>query len=363
MPTMLGNRSNRNLEDAPELYDESLGYDDETGIKFAPGLTAIDRTRATIIYRLFNELWGLCIVTGDPGTGKDTFCNYITYLIKTYFSWKRILRDERPRALYGPYAGLFTEELIIKDLKSMKRIAKGKKPTEAEEAEMDRSIDDWLKGAGEVLMKNSVVYLTEYWKYCGRLESTSPMCKTMGGIHRLGRHLDCLVFGSVQDPQDLARQQSLRWVNWQVVCTKSSFNITGFNYYVYKMKYDKRVDKLLPTPVNQRPFRISLDAGRPRKELGDGKIVIRKPDYQPENEEEKIILDVIKSGLNVYEDIVELLTTQGDFTEKEVGDTIKKLGLKLPGFRPKMVLDYPCYFKIYNSKSAVALSSNIKFEE
>ncbi len=356
-------RVSRNTEDAPELYDESLGYDDETGIKFAPGLSPLDRKRATLLYRLFNELWGLCIVTGDPGTGKDTFCNYITHRIKTYFTWKKILRDERPRALYGPYAGLFNEDMLLKDIKSMKRISKGQKVTPEEEAQMDHQIDDWLHGAGEVKLKNSVLYLSEYWKNCGRLESTSPMCKTMGGIHRLGRHLDCLVFGSVQDPQDLARQQSLRWVNWQVYCRKSTNNITGFNYYVYKMKWDKRRDTLTPMPLNQIPFLIPLDAGIPRSYLGDGKIKIRRPDYVPENDYEYNILEVIKSGVDVYEDIVALLTKEEVMNESDISNTVKKLGLKIPGYRPKMVLDYPCDFKTYNSKSAVALKTSIKFGE
>ena len=355
-------RTIRNTEDARELYDESLGYDDETGIKFAPGLSPLDRKRATLLYRLFNELWGLCIVTGDPGTGKDTFCNYITHRIKTYFPWKKILRDERPRPLYGPYAGLFDDNMLVKDIKAMTRISKGK-ITPEEENLLDRKIDDWLHGAGEVLLKNSVLYLSEYWKTCGRLESTSPMCKTIGGIHRLGRHLDCLVFGSVQDPQDLARQQSLRWVNWQVYCRKSSQNITGFNYYVYKMKWDKRRDTLTPMPLNQIPFLIPLDAGVPRKELGDGIIRIRRGDYVPENDHEYNVLEVIKSGVNVYEDIVNLLVQEKVMSQQEIGDTVKKLGLKIPGYRPKMVLDYPCYFKIYNSKSAVALNTSVKFEE
>ena len=61
---MTSDRMDRNLQDSPELFDESAGYDDETGIRFAPGLTALDRRRATLLYRLFNELWGLCIVKG-----------------------------------------------------------------------------------------------------------------------------------------------------------------------------------------------------------------------------------------------------------------------------------------------------------
>jgi hypothetical protein len=349
-----------NTIDKPELYDQSRGYDDETGIRFRPGLSDLEKKRATIIYRLFNELWGLCIVTGDPGTGKDAFLNYITYKIKTWFPHKRILRDERPRELYGSYDGVFDEEIIYNDIKSMKRISKGEKLSEEELQSQEKAIDDWLKGAGEVKLKNSVLYLTEYWKYCYNRENTSPMNKTMGGIHKVARHLDCLVFGSVQNPLELDRYTSLPWVNWQVICTKSSANITGFTYFVYKVKYDKRKHVLNPQGT---PFPIPVDMGLPRSELGDGKIIIKRRDYIPENEEERVVLEVIKAGVNIYEDIVSILTQESEMEENEISDTIKKLGLKLPGFRPKMVLDYPCYFKLYNSKSAVALNTSIRFED
>src|SRR3972149_749886 len=101
-----------------ELFDESAGYDDESGIRFAPDLTALDRRRATLLYRLFTPprevtgLWGLCVVHGPPGSGKDCFGNYLSYTVKRYFPWKRVLRDEPPRDLYGSYGGMFNEQVL-----------------------------------------------------------------------------------------------------------------------------------------------------------------------------------------------------------------------------------------------------------
>jgi hypothetical protein len=350
-----------------ELFDESQGYDDEAGIRFAPDLSPLDRRRATLLYRLFTPprevtgLWGLCVVYGAPGTGKDLFGNYLTINIKRYFPWKRILRDEPPRDLYGPYGGLFNEQALHDDFAKMRAAGKGLKLAELD-AVLEKAADDWLKGAGEVLLKNSVLYKSEFWKDCYKREPHNPMNKTMGAIHKVYRHLDCLVLGTVQTVDDLDRFTAKPYINWRVTCTKSASNPTGFVYYVQRVVYDKRKDVLVPLG---QPFPMPVDAGRPRSELGDGRIRItdRGWRYMPETEEERVVLEVLKSGIGVYEDIVDLLETEGDMSEREVSDTIKALGLKLPGKRPKMVLDFPCYYKIYNSKSAPQLKTNVKVLE
>lgn len=355
MVQMLG----RNRQDAPEMFDESAGYDDDTGIRFAPGLTSEERKQATILFRLFNELWGVCLIVGDPGTGKDLFGNYLAWKIKRFFPWKRILRDERPRALFGSYAGLFNESVIQSDLTNMRAIAKGLKITEVDGV-MEKFADDWIKGAGEVMLKNSLLYLTEFWRYCYNREPHNPMNKTMGAIHKTKRHLDCLVVGTGQLSTELDKKTCLPWIDWQVTCTRSATNVTGFVYFVQKVKYDRRMDMLVPLG---RPFPIAFDAGKPRSELGDGKIVIKRPNYQPETEEERIVLDVLKAGVDVYENIVNLLDTEGDMSEREILDTLKGLALKLPNRRPKMVIDYSCWFKLYNSKSAPQLKSAVRVED
>jgi hypothetical protein len=343
------------VSDNTELFDESTGYDDETGVRLAPGLTDDERKQATILYRLFNELWGVCVVKGDPGTGKDLFGNYISHKIKRYFPWKRVLRDERPRRLFGSYAGLFNEEVIQSDLTKMRAIASGTRVTELD-AVMEKAADDWVKGSGEVLLKNSLLYLTEYWRYCYNREPHSPMNKTMGAIQKVKRHLDCLVIGTTQLVEELDRKTAKTWIDWEVTCTRSVTNKTGFAYYVQKVKYDRRLDMLIPIG---RPFPISFDAGRPRAELGDGRIHVRKMWYTPETEEERIVLDILKSGLDTYDGIVDLLESDGDMCESEVLDTLKELKFR----KHKRAIDYPCFFGLYNSKSAPQIKSSLKVEE
>lgn len=348
---------NKTKANESDLFDNSAGYDDDRGIRFAPDLTEEERHQATSLYRLFNGLWGLCTVKGDPGTGKDLFGNYITYKLKRFFPHKRMVRDEKPRNLFGAYDGLFDEQVIIDDLKQMKEIAKGTRQSkDEEEVKLEQAADDWVQGAGQVLLKNSILYLTEFWRYCYNREPHNPMNKTMGAIHKVKRHLDCLIIGTTQLTEDLDRKTCLPWIDWQVTCTRSRINKTTFTYFVQKVKYDRRLSILMPIG---KPFPIRFDAGKPRSDMGNGLITILKPKYLPESEEERIILDLIKEGYNKYESILEFLYEHGDMTEYEILETLKNLS-----FIPrKHVIDYPCYFRLYNSKSAPQVKTSLKLTE
>jgi len=344
----------RNKSLDPDLFDESSGYDDETGVRFAEGLTAEERHQATTLYRLFNELWGVCLVVGDPGTGKDLFGNYIAYKIKRFFPWKRIMRDEKPRRLFGEYAGLFNEQVLCDDLSRMRDLSKGLGVV-AMDAALEKAADDWVTSTGQVLLKNSLLYLTEYWRYCYNREPHNPMNKTMGGIHKEKRHLDCLILGTGQLETELDKKTCLPWVDWKVTCTRSATNPTGFVYFVQKVKYDRRRDELVP--IGQ-PFPIAFDAGSPRTYLGDGKIVLKRTSYRPETEEERIVLDVIKAGVDTYEGIVDVLEEYGDMSKQEVLTTLKELKFR----KRKRAVDYPCDFGLYNSKSAPQFKTSLRVD-
>lgn len=299
-------------------------------------------------------------MAGDPGSGKDTFGNYITNRMKVYFPWKRLLRDEKPRPLFGSYDGLFNEEVLHEDLAKMKEVAVGLRVTQIGGA-MERAADRWVSSKGTVLLENSVLYLTEYWKYCSRREPHNPMNKTLGAIHKEKRHINTLIVGTTQLVSELDRKTCLPWVDWRTTCTRSRINKTRFTYFIERVKYDKRMDILIPI---SKPFSISIDAGKPRSYLGDGKITI-KPDrlsdegellYAPETEEERIVLDVLMAGVDAYEDIINLLEKEGDMSEWETLATLKDLKFK----KNKRVIDYPCDFGLFNSKSAPNIKSSLK---
>jgi len=339
-----------------ELFDKTAGYEDDIGIKVAKGLTEQEQQQAGILYRLFNELWGVCVVVGDPGTGKDTFGNYLSYILKRYFPDKRILRDERPRELFGNYAGLFNDRVLSEDLAKMREVAKGAGATKIDGV-LEKAADEWVSTKGIVLLKNSILYLSEYWRYCYNREPHNPMNKTMGAIHKVKRHLNTLIIGTVQLTTELDRKTCLPWIDWRVACTRSRRDSTRYTYFIEKVRYDRRVNKLISA---SKPLAIPIDAGKPRSFIGDGKVIIKKPDYEPETEEERIVLDVIKAGADNYEELVEFLETEGDMLEAETLATLKQLCLKLPGQRPKFAIWYPCYYFLFNSRSAPQIKTSLK---
>jgi len=337
------------------LFDESAGYDEEVAVKLPPSLNSEEKEQARQLYRLFNELWGLCVVTGDRGTGKDLFGNYLSWKIKRYFPWKRILRDEKPRRLFGEYAGLFNDRVIASDLAGMREMVRGIGIARLD-AVLEKAADDWVSSHGQVLLKKSWVYLTELWRYCYNREPHNPMNKTMGAIFKVGRHLDCFVLGTIQLPSELDKKTCLPWIDWQVTCTRQVGNKTGFAYYIQKVKYDPRQSMLVKLGT---PFPILLDAGKPRTEMGNGRIVLLKPDYRPQSEEERVVLDALKAGYDNYEAVANLLECEGDMTEQETLDTLKELKFR----KSKRVIDFPCYFSLYNSKSAVNIDTRLKVQE
>jgi len=350
-----------------ELFDNTAGYDEERPVQVSSGLTENEKRQAAIIYRLFNELWGLCIVRGDPGAGKDTFLNWLLFTIKRYFPHKRILRDEKPRRLFGAYAGLFNEERIQTDLARMREVAKGtigdpdsKRYSTSYSTALGKAADEWAGSDGaKVLLQRSVVGLTEYHRYVYNREPHNPMNKTMGGIHKMARHMDTLIIGNTQLESDLDKKTCKPFINWRVTCTRSMRDSTRYTFIVEKVKYDKRMDLLVPVG---KPFPIPVDAGKPRSYIGDGRIVVKKPNYQPDSDDEELVLEALKSGIDNYDELVMFLDDKGSMTAGETLAIVKELGLKLPGKRPKFVISYPCIYKLFNSRSAPNMKSSIKIE-
>ena len=355
----LSERLPERLDD--DLFDESMGYEDDTGIKLAKGLSEQERKQATLIYRLFNELWGLCIIRGDPGAGKDTFLNWFLYTCKRFFPDKRILRDEKPRKLFGHYAGLFNEERIKSDLDQLRASTKGVSIGQID-AVMEQAAEKWVKGArAQALLENSIVGITEFWSWVYNREPHKPINKTMGGIHKMKRHFPTLILGCVQLESDLDKKTCKPFIDWRVTCTRSQRDTTRYTFILEKVKYDKRMDMIIPIG---RPFAIPVDAGKPRSYIGDGKITIKKHWYKPETPEEAIVLEAIKAGLDTYEGLVGFLEDAGDMSEYEVLTTVKELGLNLmPKKRYKGVITFPCIYVIFNSRSAPNLKTSIRVSD
>lgn len=328
----------------PAPFDNTIGYDEETGVRLAQGLSPEEEQQARQLYSIFNGLWGLAIIVGLPGSGKDLFGNILAYKIKRYFPWKRVLRDRMPYPLFGKYDGLFNPDVLKDELDKMNEISlEGGKRNK--DKQLEKAADDWVAEKGQVLLKNSHLYLAEFWRYVYCREPMNPMNKTMGGINKEKRHIDVFITGTVQLESDLDKHTCLPFVDWRITASRSQTNPTGFVYYIEKVTYHPQKECLLPT---SRAFPIAFDGGKPRSYLGDGKIVIKKDWYRGETDEEKLVLGAIKSGINIYEDLVRELEDQADMSEAETLTVLKELKFR----KTKRVIDYPCFFGLWNSKNA-----------
>lgn len=344
-----------------ELYDDTAGYESDVGLLLTPGLSYEEQIEAVNIYKIFRGLWGLCIIVGDRGMGKDLFGNIISYLIKRYFPQKRILRDEKPRPLYGAYAGLFNKTVMAEDLDRMKAVANRNRGSGGYVSGLTTAADDWVADKGMVLLKNCVLYLVEFWDWVYNRNPHDPMNKTMGAIHKMVRHLDSLIFGSVQIVGDLDKHTCLPFVDWQINCGRSKDNWSEYKYVCYKVKWD--INKKRLVKIMMAPHTFIFDGAKPKKFLGDGKIKILRHDYMPYNEDERVLLDVIKSGYDDYDAIVDLLYNEGDMDEDEVLETLKQLQFGRDRYGIfKRVIEYPCWFLVYNSKSAPQIKSSMRVE-
>jgi hypothetical protein len=335
------------LLDKSELFDYSGGYERDRNIVINENISEWHYEEAIRYYNLFNELWGLAVFSGLPGNGKDTLGNYLSWVIYRAFPDKKLLRDEKPRELFGVYDGLFNETVLNEDLARMRESTKDIKTLTEKDEVLEKAADEWVK-SHEVLLMKSILYLTEYWRYCYKREPHNPMNKTMGGIHKMKRHLQVLIFGTIQIMSDLDKFTCLPFIDWEIKCQKSANNPTGFIYRIFKCDYHP-ISGLRTSRKHVDVLR--LDGAKPVTDLGKP-ITIINNDYKAYKQEVKI-LDAIKSGITTYEDLLsEVKLKKGD---DSILSILKHLFLRRP-----QVIDYGCWFNVYNSRSTPQIKSKVK---
>jgi len=337
------------------MYDYSSGYDSEPIIDINYEKSEWIISEALKYYHLFKTppsgLCGLAVLSGNVGHGKDVIANYVDWILKEAFPTKKIIRDETPRELFGEYTWfnkesdtpLFNQVSLKEDLDKMRDLVKGTKMTMKErEAILEQAADDWVSEKGNVMLKNSVLYLTEFWRYLNLREPFSLMNKTMGGIHRVKRHLDLFILGTIQLITDLDKRNALPFIDWRIICRMSANNPTGFIGYVFKFNYNHIRGRIEMSPMPLTT--IKVDGAKPITELGEPITIIN--DLYKGNRNEQRVIDAIESGITTFED----LKTEVKFRKREISilSILKHLFVN-------KIITYGCAFKIYNSKSATSI--------
>jgi hypothetical protein len=329
----------------PDLFDYSGGYESQPDIEIADNVSDWIRAEAIRFYNLFtippnNKLCGLAVGSGDVGQGKDLLFNYIDWVCNKAFTNKKILRDEKPRDIFGIYDGLFNPEVLDDTLVKMKELTKGNKiPISTRNALLDQMADEWVTENGAVMLRDSVLYLTEFWKYHDLRKPFNPMNNMLGGVHKLKRHFRILVLGTIQLITDLDKRRCLPFIDWRIICRRSQIVSTGFIGYVFKFSYNINNNRI--TMSNMPIDTIAVDGAKPVDEIGKP-FTILKPEYKGDRYEQKLI-DAIKSGVVTYADLKNEVKYKGKNKPKLV-KVIKRLFMQ-------KVIDYGCFFVIYNSQS------------
>ncbi|KKN41648.1 hypothetical protein LCGC14_0721230 [marine sediment metagenome] len=273
MATAIMEKENRDvltIEGDADLFDDTLEPDEIYETRLNPGLSDAEVKEAL---RLYPFSRGVMIVTGMPGAGKDLYGNVLSWKLKRYFRDKKVLRDERPRRLYGWYEP-FDETVLMEEFRKMKVVAVGGLPKEISRTDTETitnvaSISNkWFTSAGGVKLQNSVLYLTEFWRYMHNRNPFNPMGIAVGGILKNWRHMDLLVLGTAQQKQELDRISCLPYVTHEVRCQWAKTLPNTGVYHIYPVRYVGTAGVL---EMKGKMINMIIDGGRPRAELGGKK--------------------------------------------------------------------------------------------
>lgn len=212
-------------------YDDGPDLVEQGQIKLAEGLTDWEYEDADLLLPFTK---GVMIITGDPGSGKDLFGNVIAWKMKRYFG-KEVMRDEPPRRLFGPYIP-FDRNTINEDLSEMAEISASKDTNKAKYTRMTMLANEWLDFKGNELLRDKVMYITEFSSWMYNRASLSPINIFMGQILRRWRHFDLLVIGSTQLKSELDPKTCLPYVSHEVRCKWSSLRPDTGNYTICKVR-------------------------------------------------------------------------------------------------------------------------------
>lgn len=285
-------------EDLAELYDL------EPGIEEAPAVNS-DLTDAELAeVEFYSQLKaGVMVITGEPGSGKETFMHFLLWKLKTLFKDYRILLDRKPRIRFGSYVP-FNEEILMDEFKGMSdRYRSGKSDLKRDFARYSKKkeiinqiVDTWRENNDD-LFYNAGIGLAEFWRYFYNREPHNPMNKTVAPLLRRYRHWNLLVIGTTPDIDELDEKSCLRRLTHEVRAQQT----TEKGVHVYTIYRRRQFAGRSMIEVAVDPIMLVVNAAAPRKRLGGGCIYdlfnsyergesvprVKYADYKDEDNNEK----------------------------------------------------------------------------
>jgi len=223
----------------------------------------------------FNQLrMGLMLVTGDPGSGKNTWMFYLLWKLKTLFKGFKVLLDKKPRMLFGPYIP-FNETMVVTEFQKLNDKYKGvESEAEIDFAEnsqnkemLNKIIREWM--GNDELFGNAGMGLDEFWRYFYNRDPHNPMNRAISPLFKRYRHYPLLVIGNTPHKDELDIKSCLKYVTHEVRCTQTG--IPGEHIYlIYTTKW--REGQQILEMTSSYPTIIQVNALKPRERL-DGKCI------------------------------------------------------------------------------------------
>lgn len=255
------------IDSENELFDEAPEFNPEDAYRLMPNLTDKEAENA-LFWRDF--IRGIMLVTGDPGSGKDTFIHMLSYKLRKYFG-RRIISDTRPRKPFGTYL-LFSQEFLVDQLDRMDEVSTGVLLPPIDGEEDKRACPKphvtadgfWMSTRGEVFLRKSVVVLNEFTRYMNKREPHLPIKRQLLRLFDWWRHLQTLIVGVGVDRDDFDRRCFPK-VTCEIRCMRLSPTNLEFGITIYPLRYIKAMGELQIS--GQRIKRI-IDASEPREGTG-----------------------------------------------------------------------------------------------
>ena len=212
---------------------------------------------------------GVMFVGGEPGGGKDLFATSFCARQKYFFN-RRILLDFLPKRAFGEYT-LFNAQVMAGEINRMAKLS-GVEGIEGsnDSKEVDEFVEDatrhWaLEGAGEVLLKNSVLYLSELKRYCYNRNPHNRFNKFIGSINSVWRHLDLLVIGTHVLTHEIDQYTYLSYAKLRAHC---DWSITRPHTTDVTIARGAFIGSDCVYRVEGRPLVLHVDGSVPRSWLG-----------------------------------------------------------------------------------------------
>lgn len=250
-----------------ELFDFTPGAGEGEMPLLNDGLTKEEKEEAELLNQLKR---GVMVVTGEPGSGKDTLMHFLLWKLKTLFKGFKVMLDRKPRMLFGAYIP-FNENILIDEFKRLNdRYRTGQSDIKHDFARYSRKkeiindmVSHWFS-ANEELFFNTGIGLAEFWRYFYNRDPHNPMNKAISPLFKRFRHYDLLVLGTAPHMEELDVKSCLQYVTHEVRCSQSLTE----GIHVATIHRRRHYASRGIIEITDKPITLIIDALEPSTRLG-----------------------------------------------------------------------------------------------